>query len=90
MLISQISNIYLFESSYIVGFFSALFSGVFACKVMLKIVKESKLIYFSAYCLLVGSIGIYFGSNNSDDTFYIIPIKEISELREISKNSRRL
>ena len=54
---------------------------------MLKIVNESKLIYFSAYCLLVGSIGIYFGSNKSDETFYIIPIKEISELREISKNS---
>ena len=77
----------LFDSSYVFGFISALFSGVFACKMMLKIVKESKLIYFSAYCLLVGSIGIYFGSNNSDDTFYIIPIKEISELREISKNS---
>ena len=85
--ISETSNIILFESSYVFGFISALFSGVFACKVMLKIVKESKLIYFSAYCLLVGSIGIYFGSNNSDDTFYINPIKEISELREISKNS---
>ena len=85
--ISETSNIYLFEPSYIVGFFSALLSGVFACKVMLKIVKESRLIYFSAYCLLVGSIGIYFGSKNSDETFYITPIKEISELREISKNS---
>ena len=85
--ISEISNLILFESSYVFGFISALFSGVFACKMMLKIVKESKLIYFSAYCLLVGSIGIYFGSNNSDETFYIIPIKEISELREISKNS---
>ena len=85
--ISEKSNIYLFEPSYIVGFFSALLSGVFACKVMLKIVKESKLIYFSAYCLLVGSIGIYFGSKNSGETFYITPIKEISELREISKNS---
>ena len=85
--ISETSNLILFESSYVFGFISALFSGVFACKVMLKIVKESKLIYFSAYCLLVGSIGIYFGSNKSDDTFYIIPIKEISELREISKNS---
>ena len=85
--ISESSNLILFESSYVFGFISALFSGVFACKVMLKIVKESKLIYFSAYCLLVGSIGIYFGSNNSDDTFYINPIKEISELREISKNS---
>ena len=85
--ISETSNLILFESSYIFGFISALFSGVFACKMMLKIVKESKLIYFSAYCLLVGSIGIYFGSNKSDETFYIIPIKEISELREISKNS---
>ena len=85
--ISETSNLILFESSYIVGFISALFSGVFACKVMLKIVKESKLIYFSAYCLLVGSVGIYFGLNNSEETFYIIPIKEISELREISKNS---
>ena len=34
--ISQTSNIYLFESSYIVGFFSALFSGVFACESCLK------------------------------------------------------
>ena len=64
-------------------------SGVFACKIMLKLVKESKLIYFSAYCLLVGSIGIYFGSNNHDETFYITPIKDVSELREISKNSKR-
>ena len=86
--ISQTSNIYLFDSSYIVGFFSALFSGVFACRIMLKIVKESKLIYFSAYCLLVGCTGIYFGSKNSDETFYITPIKEISELRKISKNSK--
>jgi len=85
--ISESSTIFLFESSYIVGFISALFSGVFACKIMLKIVKESKLIYFSVYCLFVGSIGIYFGSKNSDATFYITPIKEISELREISKNS---
>lgn len=86
--ISQTSNIYLFESSYIIGFLSALFSGVFACRIMLKIVKESKLIYFSAYCLLVGCTGIYFGSKKSDETFYITPIKEISELRKISKNSK--
>ena len=85
--ISETSNLILFESSYIIGFLSALLSGIFACKIMLKIVKESKLIYFSAYCLLVGSIGIYFGSNNPNETFYITPIKDISELREISKNS---
>ena len=85
--ISETSNFILFDSSYVIGFISALLSGIFACKVMLKIVKESKLIYFSFYCLLVGSIGIYFGSNKSDETFYITPIKEISELRKISKNS---
>ena len=33
--ISGTSNLILFDSSYIVGFFSALLSGVFACKVML-------------------------------------------------------
>ena len=86
--ITESSTTYLFESSYVVGFISALFSGVFACKIMLKIVKESKLIYFSVYCLFVGSIGIYFGSKNSGETFYITPIKEISELRKISKNSK--
>ena len=86
--ISETSNLILFESSYIIGFLSALLSGVFACKIMLKIVKESKLIYFSAYCLLVGCTGIYFGSKKSDETFYITPIKEISELRKISKNSK--
>ena len=85
--ISEISNLTLFDATYIVGFISALFSGVFACKIMLKIVKESKLIYFSAYCLIVGCIGIYFGSNKLNETFYITPIKEISELREISKIS---
>ena len=85
--ISETSNFILFDSSYVIGFISALLSGIFACKVMLKIVKESKLIYFSFYCLLVGSFGIYFGSNKSDETFYITPIKEISELRKISKNS---
>ena len=85
--ISETSNFILFDSSYVIGFISALLSGIFACKVMLKIVKESKLIYISFYCLLVGSIGIYFGSNKSDETFYITPIKEISELRKISKNS---
>ena len=41
---------------YVIGFLSALFSGIIACKLMLKIVKESKLIYFSAYCLLIGCL----------------------------------
>ncbi|MFL3001752.1 MAG: undecaprenyl-diphosphate phosphatase [Cytophagales bacterium] len=73
---------------YAVGFLSALFSGVIACKLMLKIVKESKLIYFSAYCLFVGLISILYGCNNlKESTFYIEPVKEIHELRKISVNS---
>ncbi len=72
---------------YLIGFISALFSGILACKLMLKIVKESKLIYFSFYCLLVGSIGIFFGCNDKEKTFYINPTKTISEIREIAINS---
>ena len=44
--------------NYIVGFISALISGYFACKWMIFLVKKSKLIYFSIYCLLVGLISI--------------------------------
>jgi undecaprenyl-diphosphatase len=43
------------------GFISAFISGLFACKLMLGIVKKGKLIYFSAYCLLAGSIAIALG-----------------------------
>lgn len=42
----------------VVGFFAAFFSGWLACKWMINIVKQSKLIYFAAYCFLVGIIAI--------------------------------
>lgn len=42
------------------GFFAAFISGWVACKMMITIVKRSKLIYFAAYCLLVGIIGLIF------------------------------
>lgn len=42
--------------SMIVGFFAAFISGLFACKVMITLVKRSKLIYFAIYCLIVGII----------------------------------
>jgi undecaprenyl-diphosphatase len=42
------------------GFFAAFISGWVACKMMINIVKRSKLIYFAAYCLLVGIIGLIF------------------------------
>jgi undecaprenyl-diphosphatase len=47
----------------VVGFLAAFISGLLACKWMIKIVKKGKLIYFAIYCLIVGSIAIYFGLN---------------------------
>ena len=42
------------------GFFAAFFTGLFACKWMIGIVKSSKLKYFSYYCFLVATITIIF------------------------------
>jgi len=42
----------------LVGFFAAFFSGWFACKWMIKLVKQGKLIYFAFYCFIVGSLAI--------------------------------
>lgn len=51
-----------FESSQTlqlgVGFIAAFIAGLFACKWMIAIVKNSKLIYFSIYCFAVGLIAI--------------------------------
>ena len=40
------------------GFFGALISGVFACKLMMRLVQNSKLKYFSMYCFSIGLIAI--------------------------------
>ena len=40
------------------GFVSAFVSGFLACNWMIRIVRNSKLIYFSIYCLVVGLIAI--------------------------------
>lgn len=37
----------------VVGFFSAFVSGLFACKVMITIVRKAKLMWFALYCLAV-------------------------------------
>ena len=42
-------------SAMITGFLAAFFSGLFACKVMIALVKRSKLIYFAGYCAIVGA-----------------------------------
>lgn len=40
------------------GFLSAFFAGLFACKLMIRIVKSGKLIYFAGYCAIVGVVAI--------------------------------
>lgn len=52
----EMANMSIEWSVLLVGFFSAFLSGLLACKLMIAIVKRSKLIYFAAYCLLVGVI----------------------------------
>jgi undecaprenyl-diphosphatase len=45
----------------IVGFIAAFISGLLACTWMIKIVKKGKLIWFSVYCLIIGTIAIISG-----------------------------
>ena len=42
----------------VIGFLSSLITGIIACKLMIKIVENSKLKYFSIYCFLIGIICI--------------------------------
>lgn len=45
----------------ITGALAAFISGLFACSWMLQIVKKGKLIYFSIYCVIVGTLAILSG-----------------------------
>lgn len=45
-------------TALIIGFIAAFISGWAACRWMIKIVSKSKLIYFAAYCVVVGVIAI--------------------------------
>ncbi len=47
----------------VAGFLASFVAGLLACSWMLKIVKSGNLIYFTVYCLIVGSIAVYFGAN---------------------------
>jgi undecaprenyl-diphosphatase len=44
-----------------IGFMAAFLAGLFACKVMIALVKKSKMVWFSAYCVLIGIISILLG-----------------------------
>ncbi len=41
-----------------IGFIAAFVAGLFACKWMIALVKQSKLTYFAIYCIIVGAIAI--------------------------------
>lgn len=43
----------------LVGFMAAFITGCIACKWMLSLVKKGKLVWFAAYCLIVGLICIF-------------------------------
>jgi undecaprenyl-diphosphatase len=45
----------------ITGFITAFISGYIACRWMISLVKKSKLIWFSVYCIIVGLISILIG-----------------------------
>ncbi len=45
----------------VIGFVAAFLSGLFACRIMLNIVRQGKLIYFAIYCILAASIAIFLG-----------------------------
>lgn len=40
------------------GFVAAFLAGVFACRWMLKIVREGNLIWFAGYCLVIGLVAV--------------------------------
>jgi undecaprenyl-diphosphatase len=45
------------------GFLAAFISGLIACKVMIAIVKRSKLVYFAIYVAVIGIISLLLGLN---------------------------
>ena len=46
---------------YILGFIAAFVSGLFACRWMIDLVKNGKIIYFSYYCFAIGLLAIIWG-----------------------------
>ncbi len=44
----------------LIGFTAAFITGLLACKWMIKLVSKGKLIYFSIYCFIIGTMAIIF------------------------------
>lgn len=54
------SPMHINSSTMFVGFTAAFISGIIACKWMIEWVKNSKLWYFSIYCMIVGAAAIIY------------------------------
>jgi undecaprenyl-diphosphatase len=54
------SGVHIGAFPLVIGFFAAFLSGLFACKVMVSIVKKAKLIWFAIYCLVVALLILIF------------------------------
>ncbi len=46
-----------------VGFIAAFVTGLLACKWMIQLVRNSKLIYFAIYCFIIGLVAIFVSLN---------------------------
>ena len=57
---SETSQSYANYTGLLIGFFTAFIIGIFACKWMINLVKNSQLKYFSYYCIIIGSSIIIF------------------------------
>jgi undecaprenyl-diphosphatase len=42
----------------VLGFIAAFFSGYYACKWMITLVKNSRMVWFAIYCIIIGLISI--------------------------------
>lgn len=45
---------------YIIGTIASAISGIFAIKILIKVLKKDKLQYFAVYCIMIGIIGIIY------------------------------
>jgi undecaprenyl-diphosphatase len=57
----ETNSIQLNSSIMLMGFLAAFITGIIACKWMIEWVKNSKLWYFSIYCMIAGTAAIIFG-----------------------------
>ncbi|MDW8210814.1 MAG: undecaprenyl-diphosphate phosphatase [Cytophagales bacterium] len=62
--LENVSTLHISISALASGFVAAFLTGMFACRTMIHIVRNSQLIYFALYCFLIGTLSLiawYYG-----------------------------